>query len=166
MTRAEKPPDLASIIRTLQMHRVEFVVIGALAGILHGIPLPRTLDVDIAPGSSEGNRRRLADALRDMDATLRLPDPSEIVSIPLDEHTFDDIQSMTLTTKFGPLDILFKPEGTEGYDDLVLRATTVEDEGVAVPVISVEDLVRSKQAAGRQKDLEHLLAIEQHLGGR
>ncbi|MEA2497871.1 MAG: hypothetical protein QOH26_276, partial [Actinomycetota bacterium] len=106
-----------------------------------------------------------AAALRDMDATLRLPDPSEIVAIPLDEHTFDNIQSMTLTTMFGPLDVLFKPEGTEGYEDLVLRATTVEDAGVAVPVISVEDLMLSKQAAGRPKDLEHLLVIERHLRG-
>jgi hypothetical protein len=162
---AEKPPDLAAIIRTLQKHRVKFVVIGALAGLLQGVPLTRTLDVDIVPEASKENRRRLAAALRDMDATLRLPDPSEIVAIPLDEHTFDNIQSMTLTTMFGPLDVLFKPEGTEGYEDLVLRATTVEDAGVAVPVISVEDLMLSKQAAGRPKDLEHLLVIERHLRG-
>lgn len=163
MTGGDRPPDIASIVRTLGLHRVEFVVIGALAGLLQGIPLPRTLDVDITPGPSKENRRRLAEALKDMEATLRLPDPSEIVSIPLDEHTFDNIQSLTLTTKFGPLDILFKPEGTAGYDDLALRATIIEDEGVGIPVISVEDLVSSKRAAGRQKDLEHLLTIERYL---
>jgi hypothetical protein len=57
-----------------------------------------------------------------------------------------------LTTRAGDLDIAFQPSGTGGYDDLRRGALTLSIQGISVPVASLADVVRSKEAAGREKD--------------
>ena len=57
-----------------------------------------------------------------------------------------------LVTDHGRLDIALRPSGTEGYDDLVRDAIHLEILGVEVDVASLADVVRSKEAAGREKD--------------
>jgi hypothetical protein len=61
-----------------------------------------------------------------------------------------------LTSPFGEFDISFVPSGTEGYDDLARRAQVIESHGEAVPVADLDDVIRSKEAAGRPKDILHL----------
>lgn len=61
-----------------------------------------------------------------------------------------------LTSPFGEFDISFVPSGTEGYDDLARRALIIESLGESVPVADLDDVIRSKAAAGRPKDIVHL----------
>ncbi len=61
-----------------------------------------------------------------------------------------------LVTKHGPMDLAMKPDGTEGYDDLIRNVHEIDAFGVVVPVAALEDIIRSKEAAGRPKDLKHL----------
>lgn len=63
---------------------------------------------------------------------------------------------MTFETRFGPFDISFVPDGTDGYEDLRENARFVERFGVQIPVAAVRDIARSKRAAGREKDAAHL----------
>ena len=55
-------------------------------------------------------------------------------------------------TRAGDLDVSFVPSGTQGYADLRRDAVTIVVHGVSVPVASLADVVRSKEAAGRDKD--------------
>ncbi len=55
------------------------------------------------------------------------------------------------------------PDGTGGYDDLARQMVEIEYEGRRVPVASLADVVRSKEAAGRGKDLLVLPALRAHL---
>jgi hypothetical protein len=57
-----------------------------------------------------------------------------------------------LVTTFGRIDLSLVPNGTQGYRDLVRESTDVEIVGVVVPVASLADVIRSKQAANRPKD--------------
>jgi hypothetical protein len=57
-----------------------------------------------------------------------------------------------LITPFGRLDISFVPAGTRGYEDLKADAVRIDLTVVVVPVASLADVVRSKEAAGRLKD--------------
>ena len=61
-----------------------------------------------------------------------------------------------LTSPFGEFDISFVPSGTEGYDDLARHARIVESHGESVPVADLDDVIRSKEAAGRPKDIMQL----------
>jgi hypothetical protein len=69
---------------------------------------------------------------------------------------------LTLITDAGPLDISLQPEGTEGYADLVENQVFVPHEGHQVPVAALADVIRSKEAAGREKDFRALPALRAH----
>ena len=69
----------------LDRHGVQYVLIGGLAAVLHGSPLP-TLDADICPARTPENLVRLAAALREIDARLRTSDTPAGVRFP---HAFE-----------------------------------------------------------------------------
>ena len=60
---------------------------------------------------------------------------------------------LNLTTVAGDLDLAFRPSGTQGYADLEQDAAQIEAaEGTHILVASLADIVRSKEAANREKD--------------
>jgi hypothetical protein len=165
------PVAFERIIEILNRRRVRYVVIGGLAALLQGVALPRTADLDVTPSSDPANKKRLASALRELNAKLRAPGLDEPIEIPLDERTFSGMVTMTFTTRFGPFDVCFVPDGTTGFEDLQRNALVIKRLGVRIPVCSLKDIVRSKRAAGREKDAGHLTILvefidqeEQHRG--
>jgi hypothetical protein len=160
---AESEPDFdpLPILEVLVRHDVQFILIGAAAAIAQGSPIP-TEDVDITPARDRENLERLAAALQELRAELRTP--TEPVEFPVDGPFLNVGEIWTLVTPYGDLDISFIPSGTRGYEDL--RRNSVELElgpGVQVQVASLADVIRSKQAAGRLKDLGQLPALRQTL---
>jgi hypothetical protein len=99
------------IVECLDRHTVSYVVIGGIAAMLQDVPIQETLDVDVVPERSARNLKALANALREMEARLRVPGDPDGVEIPLDERTFRDVSTLTFVTRFGPLDVLFEPPG-------------------------------------------------------
>ena len=59
---------------------------------------------------------------------------------------------LNLITRFGDLDLSFRPAGTSGYEDLYRHVEHYDLEGLVVPVAALVDVIRSKQAANRPKD--------------
>ncbi|MGH2703369.1 MAG: hypothetical protein ACRDJB_10175 [Actinomycetota bacterium] len=155
--------DVVPIIEALNRHRVRYVVIGGIASLVHRADVPRTLDVDVTPSRDEGNLKQLAAALKELGAQLRAPGLDTGFPIPLDERMLTRMTTLTLVTPYGPLDLSFVPDGTTGYEDLAQGATMVSALGVQFPVAALADVIRSKEAAGRAKDLEHLPALRRRL---
>jgi len=159
--------DAGAIVRALQHHKVEFVVIGGIAGQLWG-SATITQDLDICYAREKTNLENLAGALRELKAKLR--GVKEDVPFQLDARTLFNGDSFTFTTAFGALDCLATPSGTSGYDDLKQAAETMPvGGGLKVRVCSIDDLIRMKRAAGRKKDLlavEELGALRDERGGR
>lgn len=147
------------IFLTLDRHRVDYVVIGGVAATLHGSNL-RTGDVDICPARDPENLSRLASALKEMDARIRTADAPGGLPFACDAGFLARVDLLNLVTRFGDCDVAFIPAGTAGYEDLVRRAVKVDLEPVLVPVASLEDVIRSKRAAGRAKDLQQLPTLE------
>jgi hypothetical protein len=69
----------------------------------------------------------------------------------------------TLTTNAGPLDLVFEPAGTRGYEDL--RRSAVEQKLWGIPVLLAPliDIIRMKEASNRPKDVAQLPALRQTL---
>jgi len=154
-------PD--KILEALERHQVLYVVIGGLAAELRGSPYV-TRDVDVTPAQTRENFTRLAAALRELDAKLRIPDMEEPFAIPLDERTFTQGTTWTFVTKHGYLDIALLPDGTRGYDDLRRSATREQiTDTVTIFVAALADVIRSKEAAGREKDRAVLPILRQVL---
>ncbi len=61
-----------------------------------------------------------------------------------------------LNPRSRPFDISFEPQGTTGYDDLQRQVVTYDLVGVVVPTASLADVIRSKEAADREKDRQQL----------
>jgi predicted nucleotidyltransferase len=154
--------EFGEILRVLKEHEVRFIVIGAIAAIAQGYPL-NTQDIDITPARDPANLERLAAALDDLGARLRMPDDDEGVSFPIDAQMLGGSDMWTLRTRHGDLDLSYVPSGTQGYDDLRRDARIEEIEGVEVPIASLTDIIRSKEAAGRVKDQAQLPALRRTL---
>jgi hypothetical protein len=147
--------QIATLAGCLNRHRVEYVIVGGAASQLHGAPVPRTRDADIVPARDPANLDRLAAALREIDARLWVgPTEPTGVAVRLDPTRLAAIDGfLNLVTRCGPLDITFVPDGTSGYPDLAASAITVRLLDVDVPVAALEDVIRSKEVAGRDKDI-------------
>ena len=156
---AEQPFDPFPLLAALSDHEVEFVVIGLIAAVAQGYPLT-TSDLDITPSRESANVERLAEALRALDAKLRTPGAA--VDFPIEASYLASVDSWTLVTPTGELDILFRPAGTQGFDDL-RRGAVQLTLGVPVLVASLSDVIRMKEAAGREKDQSQLPALRRTL---
>jgi hypothetical protein len=148
--------DPIRLLRVLERHAVRYVLIGGQAAILHGSPLT-TEDVDITPQGDAENLLRLAGALTELEARIRVTSEPEGVAFSIDAKALAANVVWNLQTTLGDLDISFEPSGTGGYDDLARSAMTIRlARGLEVRVASLDDVIRSKQAAGRAKDMAAL----------
>ena len=147
------------IVDCLDRHRVSYVVIGGAAAMLQDVPIAETLDVDVVPARETKNLKALANALKEMEARLRVPGDPEGVEIPLDDRTFRGVSTLTFITRFGPFDVLFEPSGAPAYDELREHAVVVRRFDRDVAVASVEDLIAMKRSTGREKDASHLTIL-------
>jgi hypothetical protein len=156
--RVPPPPlDVEAIVGALDRHGVDYVLIGGLAARLHGSPL-LTEDLDITPAPDRDNLARLAAALRELDARLR---DAEEVDFPLDERSLASSDVLTMTTRAGWFDICTRPAGGQSYETLAPHAETYELFGFRVRVASIDDLIRSKSAVGRNKDLRGVTTLRE-----
>jgi hypothetical protein len=144
------------LLRALIAHDVDFVVIGGLAGMARGSAYP-SYDLDIAYARNDQNLAALADALRDVDATLRGAPPD--VPFILDAKTLRNGSNFTFATPWGSLDIIADAAGGPPYERLREAAgPPLPIEGELVTVASLDHLIAMKEAAGRPKD--KLMATE------
>jgi len=153
--------DPLRALRTLTRRRVRFVVIGGIAGRLHGSSAV-TNDLDICYARDPENLERLAAALVEMDARLR--DTPEDLPFKPDAKTLKAGANFTFTTSAGGLDCMASPAGSRGFDELDATAVEMDLGGLVIRVAAIEDLIRLKRAAGRPKDLievEVLGALEE-----
>ncbi len=160
-----RPPNVGALLGALNRHGVDFVVIGGLAGIAHGSAYP-TYDLDVAYAREPANQQRLADALAELDVTLRGAPPD--LPFQLDVKTIHNGSNFTFDTKFGSFDVLGEAAGVTSFEDLRSAASQEEIEGVPVRIASIDHLIAMKRAGNRPKDqlmLEEYIVIADEQAG-
>ena len=154
--------DPERILRALSKRRVRYVLVGATAARLQGFPRV-TADADIAPASDPDNLKRLAAALRDLGARVYTESLPEGLPFSCDAETLSGSNLWNLVTDAGRLDVIFKPLGTEGYDDLAKAALAYEVFGTEVHAASLKDILRSKLASNRPQDQQDVIVLREML---
>ena len=150
------------ILESLTRADVKFVVIGMLAATLQGSPM-RTDDIDICPETSPANLEMLAGVLKELGAKEWDPHKGEVVDRDWTAELLQVDQLWILRTDHGALDLLFRPRGTDGYQDLVRNAVVVELGELQVPAASLRAIIKMKEKAGREKDLMQLPSLRRLL---
>lgn len=143
------------IVEVLNRFDVDYVIIGGLAATLWGSPLT-TGDADVCPAGATDNLERLAAALRELDARVYSPDTPRGLRFDCQAATLAQASIWNLVTDAGRLDLTFTPSGTDGYRDLRREAVLFEINELVLPVAALADVIRSKEAAGRERDRQAL----------
>ncbi len=135
-------PDEAFIItllRALRQAGLEAIIVGNAGAALQGAPVT-TQDVDLLIRDTAANRDKLLRLATEL-GTARPVEISEMTS------------TQRLIGAAWPIDILFETmSGGLHFASVRSRAKTIEIGDVAATVASLEDIIRSKEAAGRAKD--------------
>lgn len=139
------------ILRLLVEREVDFVVIGGIAGTLHGSGRA-TYDLDITYARDVPNLERLASVLQDVDARLSGKGVPPDLPFRLDAETLRRGANLTFTTRLGRFDICGEPAGAPPFEQLRRAAVEMDYEALRIPVASLDDLIAMKRAAGRVKD--------------
>lgn len=122
--------DAARVIESLARHRVEFVLVGGLAGQARGATR-LTADIDICPRWTMENLGRLAAALSELEAELTIEEGSiETLGVPVDAKTISNLEIGTWRTSAGDIDVLLGiPRASRvdlvRYEQLIENASSV-----------------------------------------
>ncbi len=153
MASADFDPE--RMLSALAAEGVQFVLIGGMGAILHG-DVGVTVDLDVVPDRDAANLQRLARALRTLGARIRTEGEPEGLAFDCSAQFFANLSPdsiVNMTTEAGDLDVTFCPSGTQGFKDLRRDAIEIEAaKRLHILVASLGDIIRSKEAAGRDKD--------------
>jgi len=147
---------ITPLLRRLAEAGVDFLVIGGVAVFLQGYPR-FTKDLDIVYATNAANLERLGDLLVALGARLR--GIEEEVPFVADARTLRRTSILTLETEIGSIDLLVDPAGADRYEAMRERADLVELDGVAFRIVSLDDLLAMKRAAGRPQDVADVDAL-------
>ena len=140
--------QLRDVFASFQSHNVKYIVIGGIAAVLHGVPRA-TFDLGVLVEATPDNAQRLLDALLEANlGTAALISADELLAHEITvfkDRVRIDVQTATPGLRF---------------DEAWRNRETMEYQGQAFYVVSRDDLIGSKRAAGRDVDLEDVRLLE------
>ena len=144
-------PLLARIAELLDRHGLEAVLIGNAAAALQGVPVT-TVDFDFLFRRTPANVRKLSAIAAELQAVLMKPHypVSSLLRISRDD---DGLQ----------LDFMSEIAGIRSFEGLRKRALAVSLGDGRILVAALADIIKSKKAAGRPRDLAVLPILEKVL---
>ena len=147
-------PDFREMLSCLRDEGVEFIVVGAYALAAHGLPRA-TGDIDIWVSNSRENARGVMSALAKFGA-------------PVSELSEDDFTAADRIVQFGVepcrIDLLTGIDGVE-FKEAWENKVGVTVDGLEIYVLSRDDLLKNKRAAGREKDRGDIAWLEKNPSG-
>ena len=144
-------PLLALVARILAARRLDSVLMGNAAAALQGSPVT-TMDLDFMFRKTPTNLRKLKLIADDLNAVVMRPyyPASQLYRITRDS---DGLQ----------LDFMARIDGIRSFEALRSRALAIAFGGQEISVAALEDIIRSKESAGREQDLAVLPILKRTL---
>lgn len=140
--------QLQGVFKSFQNHDVKYLVIGGIAAVLYGVPRT-TFDLDILIEATPDNAECLLRALLDIGfGTASLITADELLE-----------NEITVFKDRVRIDVQTSTPGIE-FEAAWSRRETMQYQGQEFFVVSREDLIASKKAAGREVDLEDVQMLQ------
>jgi predicted nucleotidyltransferase len=141
-------PELALLAKALNEHRLEAILIGNMAAALHGAPVS-TIDIDLFFRKTPRNMQKLKLVAGTLGAVILRP-YYPVSALFRMQRERDGLQ----------IDFMGRIDGVQSYEGVRRRAGVYEIGGWKLLAASLEDIIRSKRAAGRGKDLAVIDILE------
>ena len=151
------------VLRALQDADVRFLVVGAVAMNLHGVPR-MTADLDLLADLSPPNLSGLIRALEELGYKPRLPVPAEALLDAEQRREWVAQRNLRAFTFIHPLrplqevDLLL--ESPVSFEEADSSKKVLAAARLRIPVISLDNLIAMKRAAGRAQDAADVEALE------
>jgi predicted nucleotidyltransferase len=149
--------SIQTLLTGLVDARVGFVVVGGVAGGVHGSPFG-TNDLDVCYATDHGNLGRIAKLLGSWAAYPRGWEDG-LPFVP-DARTLRTTPILTLRTSQGDLDLLDRVDGVGAYREVFESSEEVNAFGMRFRVLTLDALILARRASGRPKDLAQLPTLE------
>ena len=147
-------PDFKDMLSCLKDEEVDFIIVGAYALAAHGFPRA-TGDIDIWVRNSFENAQKIMRALMKFGA-------------PVSHLSEEDFTSLDLIVQLGVepcrIDLLTGIDGVE-FDEAWQNKISIMIDDLEINILSKEDLLRNKLAAGRDKDQSDIAWLEKNQSG-
>jgi hypothetical protein len=133
-------PLLNRVAEVLATHRLEVVMVGNAAAALHGAPVT-TLDIDFMFRKTPTNLKKLKGVAKTLGAVILRPyyPVSELYRVVNDERGLQ-------------LDFMGKLDGIRSFEGLKSRSESVQFGERKLRIACLADIIKSKRAAGRDRD--------------
>ena len=136
------------LFASLNKNKVEYLLIGGTLAIAYGVPRV-TKDIDLFLNPTLKNAEVLLKSLKEIGmGTADLTNPEDICGT-----------EVTIFKDFVRLDVLTQVKGLV-FEEAWKNKIILSLDNVNIPALSLEDLIRSKRAAGRTEDLEDIKILE------
>jgi hypothetical protein len=144
-------PILTRIAELLNRHSLEAIMVGNAAAAIQGAPVT-TVDIDFFFRKTPPNIKKLKAINQDLKAVILRP-----------FYPVDDLYRIMRDDDLLQIDFMPTVAGVGSYEGMRKRASRVEFGGYPLYVASLADIIKSKKAAGRPKDLAVMLVLENAL---
>jgi hypothetical protein len=139
--------DFRDFIQALNNNKVEYILVGGYAVILHGYRRA-TGDMAIWVNRTKENYSKLTKAFAEFGLSI----------FDMTEKKFLDAETVDVFS-YGrrpvSIDIITKLKGVE-FDDAFFNAMQFDENGLLIRFIHLNNLIQAKKAAGRHKDLDDI----------
>lgn len=144
-------PLLTKVAKVLAEHRLEAVMVGNAAAALRGAPVT-TLDIDFMFRKTPLNLKKLKAVAKSFEAVILRP------YYPVSElyRVVNDAQGLQL-------DFMAKLHGIRSFEGLRSRSDAVTFGAHELKIACLADIIKSKRATGRDRDLAVLPILEKTL---
>ncbi|MFH1931468.1 MAG: hypothetical protein ABIN18_07780 [Pseudomonadota bacterium] len=151
--------DFLDILKILAKHKVDFIVVGGVCAVLHGVPVT-TFDLDLVHSRLPDNLTRLMSALQELDVYYRGRGDQRLK--PELSHLSSPGHQL-LMTKAGPLDLLGTIGIEHSYEDLMKYTVDLEVGDFRLRILTLGKLIDIKKETITEKDKAVLPILQRTL---
>lgn len=151
------PQNDQALLTRLKDNGLDFVVIGGVCAVFHGVPVA-TFDLDICCPFGEENVLRIESAVKDLHPVHRLT--TNKLPLEMTRSSFASLKNLYLQTDLGKLDCLSELTGIGNYEQVSQQSISHGMSFGEFRMLSLDALIASKFATGREKDLAALKLLQ------
>lgn len=149
--------DFRLLLNKLIENNFDFIIVGGFAAAAYGSSYV-THDLDVCAVLSPENIEKLRKILTDINPRHRITQTKPSFLIIPDE--LQGINNLYLETDAGVLDLLSNIIGVGDFEEVKKSAIEISIFGHSCKIISLDDLIKSKQTLKRPKDLSVAQELE------